>query len=444
MTNFSMSSYELDARQDHYQQTVWARLVTILLGVWLITSPHTFGYTSTAMTVSDIITGILVIIFGILSLSYKREWPSWIVALLGVWLQFAPLVFWAPNAAAYLNDTIVGVLLITFSILVTGLPWEGARKGPEFPKGWSYNPSSWHQRLPVIAFGCLGWFISRYLAAYQLGYIDQMWDPFFGDGTLKVITSNLSKSFPISDAGLGAMAYCLEALLGCKGSVRRWHTMPWLVVFFGILVLPLGFVSILLVISQPVIVGAWCGWCLIAATGMLIMMALTIDEVVAVMQFLSQCKREGKPMGVVFWKGDIPTEGDKDLRTPPFGTEGKTFSAMVWGTSVPWNLFLCALIGIWVMASSAFFTMQRAEFVNIHILGAIIITFAVVAWSEVARALRYIVTLSGVWIILSSWIFATDDSTKWNNVIVGVLLILLSLRKGKIKETYGTWNRYIF
>ena len=144
------------------------------------------------------------------------------------------------------------------------------------------------QRIPIICFGVLGSSIARALAAYQLGYIDQIWDPFFGKGTVDVITSSVSKAFPIPDAGLGALAYTFEALMGCKGDSRRWCTMPWIVVGFGILVVPLGLVSIILVILQPLVVGAWCTLCLCTATAMLIMISLTIDEMVAVLQFLGR------------------------------------------------------------------------------------------------------------------------------------------------------------
>ena len=41
----------------------------------------------------------------------------WSVALVGTWLQFAPLIFWAPTAAAYANDTIVGALVIAFAMV---------------------------------------------------------------------------------------------------------------------------------------------------------------------------------------------------------------------------------------------------------------------------------------------------------------------------------------
>ena len=47
-------------------------------------------------------------------------------------------------------------------------------------------------------------YVSRYLAAYQLGHTGNAWDPFFGDGTEIIITSDVSKAWPVPDAGLGA------------------------------------------------------------------------------------------------------------------------------------------------------------------------------------------------------------------------------------------------
>jgi len=35
-------------------------------------------------------------------------WAPWTASAVGVWLLFAPLVFWAPTAAAYGNDTLIG------------------------------------------------------------------------------------------------------------------------------------------------------------------------------------------------------------------------------------------------------------------------------------------------------------------------------------------------
>src|SRR3546814_13437912 len=96
-----------------------------------------------------------------------------------------------------------------------------AMEGPEIPLGWSYNPSTWVQRAPIIALGLFGFFISRYLAAFQLGHIDSAWDPFFGAGTAQILTSDVSKMFPASDAGLGAVVYSLEVLMGLMGEIGR-------------------------------------------------------------------------------------------------------------------------------------------------------------------------------------------------------------------------------
>jgi Vitamin K epoxide reductase family. len=198
------------------------------------------------------------------------------ICFTGIWLLLAPLVFWSPDASAYVNDTLIGALVIAFSVLIPMMPGKAhhmvmMQPGPDLPPVWSYNPSTWLQRAPIIALAFVGFFISRYLAAYQLGYIDSVWDPFFGDGTKRILESEVSRAWPISDAGFGALAYMLEALSGFMGGVRRWRTMPWMVGMFGFLVIPLGATSIVLIILQPLMVGTWCTLCLITAAAMLIM-----------------------------------------------------------------------------------------------------------------------------------------------------------------------------
>ncbi|MEJ7793846.1 MAG: hypothetical protein WKF65_17945 [Gaiellaceae bacterium] len=45
-------------------------------------------------------------------------------------------------------------------------------------------------------------------------------------------------------------AAAVAALSGFMGGTNRWRTMPWMVLMFFILVVPLGIVSIVLVILQ--------------------------------------------------------------------------------------------------------------------------------------------------------------------------------------------------
>ncbi len=294
---------------DHYATLYWTHLTNVLLGFFLIMAPFTFSYQSSAMMYSDIISGVLLIIFSLLSANPFRLWTPWASSIVGVWLLFAPLIFWSPDAAAYITDTVVGMFAIGFSILIPEMPgmmqmMMTMPPGPQTPPGWTYNPSSWLQRTPIIILGWIGFFGSRYLTAFQLGYIHQIWDPFFGSGSEKVLTSSVSKSFPISDAGLGTFSYTIEALMGYMGMSDRWRTMPWMVTFFGILVIPLGVTSIVLIILQPVAVGFWCSVCLLTAIAMLIMIPLTLDEVVAMMQFLVKRVKSGKPFWRTFWMGD--------------------------------------------------------------------------------------------------------------------------------------------
>ena len=100
-----------------------------------------------------------------------------------------------------------------------------ARTGPTMPPGWSYNPSSWTQRMPIIVLAFVGLYVSRYLAAYQLGHIDGVWEPFFaGCPPIRRTAPRRSspprclEAWPVSDAGVGAVTYMLEILTGIIGS----------------------------------------------------------------------------------------------------------------------------------------------------------------------------------------------------------------------------------
>jgi uncharacterized membrane protein len=354
-----------------------------------------------------------------------------------LWLAFAPLAFWAPDAAAYANGTLVGMLVIVFAVLV---PMMMQMAGPEVPLGWSYNPSTWPQRAPVLALALLSFFLSRYMAAFQLGHISWVWDPIFGDGTVLVLGSDLSKSFPISDAGLGAFIYLVELLSGFMGDPRRWRTMPWMVALFGLMVVPLGVVSVVLIMLQPVVVGAWCTACLLSALFMLIMIALSLDEVIAMIQFLAQTRRAGKSVWRTFWRGGDAMGDNLTPRRP----ETEHPRQMFWGVTVPWTLLVSALLGAWLMVAPAVFQTQGQTAHSDHILGALVVTVAIVAFAEVTRAARFINIALALAIIVLPWVFGgATPASGINDLIIGVLIIGLSIPPGKIKNTYSGWNALI-
>lgn len=433
-------------KEEFHNQMIWTRFGMLVLGFWLLMSPETFGYLHQPLTYSDWISGALLILFGVISM--KQRWSGWIWggAVVGIWLQFAPLAFWAKEPVIYLNDTLIGVIAIAFCALVPLRPTQ-FEIGPQIPPGWSYNPSSWSQRIPVIFLAIVGWFVARYMASFQLHYIDYVWDPFFELGTEKVITSIISQDFPVADAGLGAMAYSLEAIMGAKGGVRRWHTMPWIVVIFGFLVVPLGFVSITLIMLQPIAVGAWCGLCLIIAVCMLIMLALTIDEVIAVYQYLKQTRRENKPFWRTFFMGSDYVEDSIDNRAPNFTQPpGKVIQGMFWGVNVPWNLLVSALIGAFMLFGNRVLGASGILENNMDVCGGLIVVFSVIAWAEVIRAARFVNIFLAAWFALSPWILpgAISPLILWAAPLIAALVIILSIPRGRIKEKYGDWNRKIF
>jgi hypothetical protein len=168
------------------------------------------------------------------------------------------------------------------------------------PPGWTANPSAWNQRLPIVALATVGFAIAGYLTAFQVGLVEAVWEPFFGDGSRRVLESGISRALPVPDAALGAFGYLLDAVTGLVGGRDRWRSMPWIVVLFGVAVGPLGAVSILLVILQPVALDAWCTLCLASAVVSVLMIGPALDEVLASLQHIRREAARGRSPVRVF------------------------------------------------------------------------------------------------------------------------------------------------
>jgi hypothetical protein len=425
---------------------LWTYVVNGILAIWLISQPFLLDYKSVALMKSDIISGITVILIEIMAFVPRFALLRWGTAVVAFWLLLAPLIFWSPTPTTYLVDTLIACLFIAFAILIPGLPGRAGIQlsGPDKPPAWSYNPSSWIRRWLGIALALLGFFLSRYLAAHQLGYIPHVWDPFFGDGSDRVTDSALSKSFPISDAGFGAVAYVLEVLIGFMGSRARWRTAPFIVVSFVLLVIPLGAVSILLVIMQPVVVGAWCGFCLINAAALLISVPLAVHESIAVGQFLMLAYKQKKKFWPFFWLGGnvLGYEGEDPDRIR--WSIRQRWAASYQGISLPWLIILQTIIGVWLMARPNVlpFNIESAD--CDHWLGAIIVTVAAIASAEVTRTVRFVNIIAGVVLLILVLIYSSGSTAILiSGIVSAVLLIIASIPKGVIIERYASWNRFI-
>ncbi len=424
----------------------WSLATCAFLSVWVITSPPALGYGGEPLALSDYLSGALGLVLSCVAIRMQSTlWPRWGICVVGIWLLHAPLIFWTPSAAAYASNTLMGIGLIAFSVVVPREQWRRHPTDQVRPDGWSFNPSSWAQRTPIIALAWINFFLARYLAAYQLDHITWPWDPFFGDGTQRVLDSDISEAFPISDAGLGATAYVIEALIGYMGSTDRWRTAPWTVALFGILVVPVGVVSTVLMILQPVAVGAWCTICLVTAAFMMVMACLALPEVVAMLQYLARRRRVGHSLWSTFWLGgatdsDLPQQPTSDASYPI----SRFVRDMVAGTTISWPLALSTLIGIWFVAASDILGMTGRVMDAHVIIGAIVIVCSILAMAEVTRIARFINAPAGLVLAVIVWV--VEGATipgQLTTTAAGVGLAVLSLPRGKVQHTYGDWQRWI-
>ncbi len=410
-----------------YKLKLWHAWMCAALGGWLLVSSWGVDPGKRALFVSDQICGTLILIASVWSRGKKSIWLQWVLAAIGFWLLSAPLLFWAPRAFTYISDSLVGIGLMTFAVI---LPYATSTGGPVKPDDWSYNPSTWKQRWPVVIIGFVAYIAATYLAFFQLGYIKDVWDPFFNDGTRRVLTSDVSRAFPVSDAGLGALAYLLECVSGLVGDTRRWRTMPWMALLFWMLVVPAGVVSIVLVMLQPIAVGAWCFLCLTTATLTLVTIPPAMDEMVLTTQYLWKARQQGKDVWHIFWKGHIYAG---TFHQQPEDT---------WDLSLPWTLCVSVVLGLWLMAAPGTLGFE-GTLANSHFMtGALVITFAVIGMSEVGRPFRLLNLLLGGWAIAAPWVLSGGSMViRATDLAAGFFIMGLALPLGRLTDRHGSWDK---
>jgi len=255
----------------------------------------------------------------------------------------------------------------------------------------------------------------------------------------------MSKAWPIADAGLGTVTYALEVLMAVMGTKTRWRTMPWMVLGFIVLVVPLGGVSIFFIIAQPIVIGTWCTLCLAMALAMVLMIPYALDELVASGQFLLDAHRRGKPFWRTFWMGDAMQGGSEDTTQGFSGELRPLWRQMLQGVNWPWTLLASCAIGAALMLTRLLFGTSGAMANSDHLVGSLVITFAVMAAAEVARPLRFANIAFGVWLVAAPWWLDGVGSAlaAWASVAAGLALIALALPRGRVHDSYGGWDRYV-
>jgi hypothetical protein len=134
--------------------------------------------------------------------------------------------------------------------------------------------------------------VAAYLALYQYGVVAQVWEPFFGQGSITVLNSGFLRplsgllGFAVHDAVLGALAYFFEAGLAVLGNLRQIGTRPWFRVVYAGFVVLMGLVSLGLIIVQGTVLHAWCTLCLASAAVSEMIIVVSFGEILVAGSFL--------------------------------------------------------------------------------------------------------------------------------------------------------------
>lgn len=177
-----------------------------------------------------------------------------------------------------------------------------SRHGAYAPPGWTYNPSTWSDRWPLLVLAAIGLAAAIYTACAQLGIVAQMWDPFFGSQSSYLVThSVISRLLPIPDGLLGVVGYVCDLIFGSIGGRDRWRSLPVMVVLFAITITGLGIVSVALTILQGAFIEHWCTVCLVSAAVSILIFGLGIGEVLASLQYLAREQARGHALWSLLW-----------------------------------------------------------------------------------------------------------------------------------------------
>jgi hypothetical protein len=159
-----------------------------------------------------------------------------------------------------------------------GRPRAMPQHDPAVPPGWDHNPTSLRRRAGLAVLAGAGFAVALYLALYQLGAYDTVWDPWLDSPAVLGLTE------PVPDALAGVLAYGAELILLAIGGPQRWHTHPYICLALGAILVCGAVASIALIVVQPTVAGAWCLLCLVSAALSLGLFALGIEEARAAWQ----------------------------------------------------------------------------------------------------------------------------------------------------------------
>jgi uncharacterized membrane protein len=295
---------------------------------------------------------------------------------------------------------------------------------------WRYNPSAWRERLPICGLAMVASGIAAYMALYQWRLIDGVWDPVFGAQSEQVLDSQVSERMRgwigIPDAALGALAYLSDAVFGLAGSTRRWQYRPWLVVLFGIDVIPLGIVSAVLVAMQGLVVGSWCLLCLVTAAISLLLVLMAYDEVWSALVYLHREWRRERSARVVwdrFWgRAPAPHAPAVEPRRGSMWARNSELAVGLWLGAAP---FVLPNLAGGLAGGSA----GSWPWLHDLVCAGAVVLLALLSRRDSTRRAHLAELPIATWLVLYGGLAAreTASAASQNQIVVGLLLAMLAI-----------------
>lgn len=118
---------------------MWAQVINMLLGIWLMASPSVLGFEGTAAD-NDYIAGPVIASFALIAWWEATRVVRLYNLPIGLWLLIAPWVLGYSEDAATINDMVVGALVASLSLV------KGKIEG-HYGGGWR---AIWHTHTPHV------------------------------------------------------------------------------------------------------------------------------------------------------------------------------------------------------------------------------------------------------------------------------------------------------
>ncbi len=104
---------------------------------------------------------------------------------------------------------------------------------------------------------------------------------------------------------------------------------------------------------------------------------------------------------------------------------------------------LAGLVGTWLLFTRLSLGAEPPMAHADHLIGALALTVISLAAAEVTRALRFLLIPLGAALFATPFLYGAGTEQMIASFVAGALLIVLSLRRGKIHCRYGSWQSWI-